>query len=101
MATTVRMIRSGGVAGITMTASVDVDDLPAEAAARARSALAGLNDPPAAATPAGRPSGSDRFQYDVTVETDGKKRSFMAHDGGLTPAQQVLVDILLPLARPE
>lgn len=107
MGISIRLTRSGGLAGLEMVASVDVDELPPETARRVRSALAGLGRERAAtgrAEPAyrpGPPQGADRFQYDLVVDTDGKRREITAHDGHLTPKLQALVDVLLPLARPQ
>jgi len=101
----VRLTRSGGIAGLDMVASVDVDDLPAETAAPLRSALAGLaseaeaeaDTNPVVPAPA---AGADRYQYDLAV-TDGAKRwSVTAHEGALTPAVGAVVDLLLPFASP-
>lgn len=99
----VRLTRSGGIAGLDMVASVDVDDLPAETAAPLRSALAGLaseaeaDTGPVVLVPA---AGADRYQYDLAV-TDGAKRwSVTAHEGALTPAVRAVVDLLLPFASP-
>lgn len=97
----VRLIRSGGIAGLDMVASVDVDDLPAETAAPLRSALAGLEAEAKAHTGPILPApGADRYQYDLAV-TDGAKRwSVTAHEEGLTPAVRAVVDLLLPFANP-
>lgn len=99
--TTIRLTRSGGVAGLSLVASVQVDDLPAGTVEEVRSALAELEAHGKATSKNRRPMAADLFQYDLTVETDGKRRSFTAHDGSLTLAAQTLVDLLLPLARPE
>ena len=107
MGTTIRLTRSGGLAGLDMVAAVDVDDLPAETASRVRSALAEMGEkPPAAASGqrsrgAGPPPGADRYQYDLEVEAGGKRRSITAHEGDMTPELRALVDELMPFAGPQ
>ena len=109
MGTRVRLTRSGGLAGLSMVASVDLDDLPAATAKKVRSALAEMDfEPPPARAP--RPAGRraapapapfpDAFQYDLEVD-DGKKRSITLHDPVASPGMQALLDLLLPLAEPE
>ena len=107
MGTRVRLTRSGGLAGLSMVASVDLDDLPEATASKLRSALAEVDFEPAPAPrKAGRraapasPSFPDMFQYDLEVN-DGKKRSITVHDPVSSPELRTLLDVLLPLAEPE
>ena len=107
MGTRVRLTRSGGLAGLSMVASVDLDDLPAAKARKVRSALAGVDfEPPPAPRKAGRKSArapapfADGFQYDLEVD-DGTKRKITVHDPVSSPEMQALLDALLPLAEPE
>lgn len=114
MGTRVRLTRSGGLAGLSMVASVDLDDLPAATAKEVQAALADIDfDPPPArraggrraaaapAPPAGRrPGAADTYQYDLEVD-DGKKRSITVHEPVPSPQVQTLLDVLLPLARPD
>ena len=107
MGTRVRLTRSGGLAGLSMVASVDLDDLPAATARKVRAALAGMDLEPA---PAPRKAGRrpapartpfpDTYQYDLEIN-DGKKRSITVHDPVSSPEMQTLLDVLLPLAEPE
>ncbi len=99
--TIIRLTRSGGLAGLNLVASVEVDDLPTEIGVEVRSALAGLKSPPTTAGPPHPHMAADLFQYDLVVETGGERRAFTADDGSLSPAARALVDVLLPLARPE
>lgn len=108
MGTHIRLTRSGGLAGLEMVASVDVDDLPADTAEEVRSALSGLHAERPHSRPAaggekggGRPQGADRYQYDMVVEIDGRRRSLTAQEGDLTPNLRTLVDALLPFAEPQ
>jgi hypothetical protein len=82
-----------------MVAAVDVDDLPGPDAARLREALGKLDFARPARGQAG-PGGPDRYQYDLVV-TDGKRRSLTAHEPDLSPELQSVIDVLLPLAKPE
>lgn len=110
MGTRVRLTRSGGLAGLSMVASVDLDDLPAATAKKVRSALAEMDFETAPAPPkAGRreapaprswPGAADTYQYDLEVN-DGEKRSITVHDPISSPEMQALLDVLLPLAEPE
>lgn len=61
--------RSGGFAGIEMTADLDADELPADAAGVAARLLAD----PAAGAPVGAPRGADQFSYRLEL-TDGSRR---------------------------
>ena len=99
MGTRVRLTRSGGLAGLSMVASVDLDDLPPAKAKKVRAALADVDFTPKRrrAAPAPFPDG---FQYDLEVD-DGKKRSITVHDPVASPEMQTLLDVLLPLAQPE
>lgn len=113
MGTRVRLTRSGGLAGLSMVASVDLDDLPAATARKVRAALAKMDFEPKPA-PAPRKAGRraapapapapaffpDAFQYDLEVN-DGKKRAITVHDPVSSPEVQTLLDVLLPLAEPE
>jgi hypothetical protein len=116
----VRLTRSGGFAGLSMVADVDLDALPKPAAEELRAALAGVDfDPPARpsrSAPAGRPtrptrSGpapgpvpgpADMYQYDLVVK-DGTSnhRSLTVHEPVSDPGLQTLFGVLLPLAQPE
>lgn len=107
MGTHVRLTRSGGLAGIDMVASVDVDSLPADEASRLRDALAGIDfdrHAGGAATGApgagGPPMGADRYQYDLEVE-DGGKRALTAHEPDVSPPLKTVIDVLLPRAQPQ
>jgi hypothetical protein len=100
MGTNVRLTRSGGFAGLSMVADVDLDHLPGHQAAEVQAALDGVDFDrlhQAVPRPPGRPDG---FQYDLEVD-DGRRRSVTAHEPLSDPGFQQLVDVLLPMARPE
>ncbi len=100
MGTRLRLTRSGGIAGIDMVASVDVDDLPPQTASSVRAALAGVGHGRRTAAHGEPPPGADRYQYDLVIDAGGEPRTVRAHDGALTPELQTVVDALLPLAEP-
>ena len=102
-----RLTRSGGLAGLSMVASVDLDDLPPATAEQVRAALAEVDfDRPPASAVAGEqagpawPGAADTYQYDLEV-TDGGKRSITVHEPVSSPELQALIDVLLPRAAPE
>jgi len=100
MGVRVRLTQSGGLAGIAMVADVDIDDLPVAEAARVRHALTMLSFRRAREPGGPRPGRPDRFQYDLEV-TDGRRRSLTAHEPDIAPELQSVIDVLLPLARPQ
>lgn len=100
MGTRVRFTQSGGIGGLELAASVDLDDLPDDQAARIREALAGADLPALAGRRVERPPGADRYQYDIAV-TDGRRtHTVTAHESAVPPELQPLIDALRPLARP-
>lgn len=102
MGTRVRLTRSGGFAGLSMVASVDLDELPEGEASQVRAALSqvdfdGYADPGHAAPV---PGAADTYQYDLEVLGRGR-RSLTVHDPIADPGLQTLLDVLLPRAEPE
>ena len=93
-----KLTRSGGLAGISLVASVDLDELPPAMAEQVRAALdeVDFDAPPAPA----RPGAADRYQYDLVVSND-ETRSLTACDPFVGPGVRALLDVLLPLAEPE
>jgi hypothetical protein len=87
--------RSGGVAGLTLAASVDADALPAPLAATAAALDWGALGGPVAP---GRP---DAFSYRFDVEHAGGQRSqVVLGDGAVPDDLRPLLDELLARARP-
>ena len=102
MGTRVRLTRSGGFAGLSMVASVDLDELPKRQANQVRAALSkvdfdGLSRPERAAP---MPGAADTYQYDLEV-IGRRPRSLTVHEPIADPGLQTLLDVLLPLAHPE
>ena len=100
MGTRVRLTRSGGLAGISMVADVDLEELPAATADQVRAALAEVDFDAPAAPPAARRGAADAYQYDLEV-TDHGTRALTAHDPFVGPGMRALLDVLMPLAEPE
>lgn len=64
--------RSGGLAGIAMTARVDARELPVELA----QVVTRLMGDDSTRAPASRPAGgADQFSYDVTLDDGGRTRT--------------------------
>ncbi len=110
MGTNVRLTRSGGFAGLSMVADVDLDSLPKPTAEEVRAALAEVDfDPPARRARRGRstrsapaPGPADMYQYDLVVKDGaGKDRTLTVHEPISDPRLQTLFGALLPLAQPE
>ena len=95
-----KLTRSGGLAGISMVASVDLDELPRAKAEKVRAALAEVDFETRAPRRSPRGGMADGFQYDLVVEDD-KTRTLTAHDPFVGPGLRALLDVLLPLAEPE
>ena len=102
MGTQVRLTRSGGFAGLSLVATVDLDDMPEDTAAAVRAALGKVDfDRPKTRKRGGPVRGAaDTYQYDLVVTGD-KKRSLTAHEPLSDPGLRALSEVLLPLARPE
>jgi hypothetical protein len=102
MGTKVRLMRSGGFAGLSLVADVDLDDIPEDTAAAVREALGKVDfDPPRTrGHQVSMRGAADTYQYDLVV-TDAKKRSVTAHEPLSDPGLRALSEVLLPLARPE
>jgi hypothetical protein len=95
------LVQSGGLAGLTLVAEVDVDDLPADAAVLVRRVLDTVDLSALAARPPPPPTGPDRFSYELTVECAGERRCVKVQEPEVPPALRPLLSTLLPLARPQ
>ena len=90
--------KTGGVAGLKISAEVDSEDLTT-AERREMEELVGrakLFDQ--AAKPGGKPL-PDQFQYEITVEDEGKKHSFLTNDAAASEETLDLIDWLISAAR--
>ncbi len=100
MGTRVKLTRSGGLAGISMVASVDLDELPPATAKQVRAALDDVDFKTRFPPKNTRGGMADGFQYDLVV-TDDETRKLTAHEPFVGPGLRALLDVLLPLAKPE
>lgn len=95
----VRLVRSGGFAGVRFKAELDSVRLPEEGAQR----LARLvKDSGVLALPAGgaaRPAGADRFAYRLTVETEGREHTVEIGEQEVPPALEPLIAWMMSEAR--
>ncbi len=87
--------RSGGIAGITLTARVSIDDLPPEPATIARSLWDGQvstapGPPPAAVR--------DAFDYRLELRVGDRRERYRWPSGGVPDALAPLVSALTRLA---
>lgn len=89
----VEVVRSGGFAGLTRTASVDTDQLDDAAAEELRRLCedSELGSGRTGAPSPVPPGAADLFQYGVTVQRGGRKVSFARSEPQLTPAERRLV----------
>ena len=94
------LVQSGGLAGLTLVAELDVDDLPPDTAAAVRRALDGVDLPALAGRPAPSPQGADRFCYELTVDARGERHHLQLQEPDVPAELRPLLDALLPRARP-
>ncbi|MCI0525452.1 MAG: hypothetical protein L0Y75_09345 [Acidobacteria bacterium] len=94
----VKVKRSGGIAGLKVGAEVDSDQLSAAESQEMKGLVerANLFDQPA--RPGDR-SMPDQFQYEITVEDQGKSHSFVTSDAAASDELLDLVDWLIDAAR--
>ena len=95
----VRLVRSGGFAGIRLATEADSDRLPEEGArrlARLVEESGVLSLPPGASASA---HGADRFSYRLTVETENKEHTVEVAEQDVPPALTPLIDWLVSRAR--
>jgi hypothetical protein len=88
----IRVLRSGGVAGIAATVELGPDDLTEDELKEVERLLDVGAQRPATAEPLGP---ADRFQYDVTIERGDEARHVTVHEGDLDREQRRLLKSLL------
>jgi len=90
------------MAGLSLVASVELDQLPKATAKKVRFALAQIDfDRPATSPGRRRMAGAaDTFQYDLVV-TGTELRSLTAHEPVSDPGLRTLLEVLVPMAEPE
>lgn len=98
--TRVRFERSGGVAGMPTTSTIDSKSLPEEERKRLRNLIdrAGFFGLPEEIVGAPRP---DEFRYSITVEIDGKQHRVRTTDTAAPEQLKPLIEWLNEVARKE
>jgi hypothetical protein len=96
----VQLVQSGGLAGLTLVAEVDVDELPSDAAVVVRRALDTVDLPALADRPPPAPAGPDRFSYELTVDAAGERRSVKLQEHEVPSELRPLLSTLRPLLGP-
>jgi len=89
------LIRSGGFAGISRRVSLPGDALASEEVVQLERGLQALASEGGAGPGRSGPGGADRYQYDLTVETDGQTRHLSAGEAELPADLRHLLDDLL------
>lgn len=100
----VRLVRSGGFAGLKMSASTAVDELPSAAKAALADAppavRAKVADVPSTTRGGGGP-GADRFQYELTIPTGPRRtRTYRFAEGATPDGLESIVGALTEQLRP-
>jgi hypothetical protein len=87
----VSIVRGGGIAGLVTKTAVDGDSLPSEEAEQLRAKVeeSGVFDLPARLT-ADSPQ-PDRFNYEVTVQDEGREHTVVASEEALPEGVRELV----------
>jgi hypothetical protein len=85
--------RSGGFANISLKAEIDPAELPPERAKELKRLVekAHFFDQPASSAP---PSMPDQFQYEVTIEDDGRSHTISTSDDAASDDLKLLFDFL-------
>jgi len=90
--------KTGGVAGLKISAEIDSDQLSSDQAHKMNELVERAKLFDQAAKPGGK-SMPDQFQYEITVEDGGKKHSFVTNDATASEELLDLVDWLFDVAR--
>jgi Ser/Thr protein kinase RdoA (MazF antagonist) len=94
----VRVIQSGGFAGLTRRYEVEAARLDPAQCRRLGELVAALQRSAARRTEAGRQP--DRFQFDVEVVTAAGATRWRVAEAGASPEQKALIDWIKAAARP-
>jgi hypothetical protein len=94
----VHCVRTGGIAGLRLRAEVDSEQLPPAQKREMKKLVeeAKLFDQPAKSRARAMP---DQFQYEITVEDEGKTHSFVTSDREASDELLELVGWLTAVAR--
>jgi len=92
----VKLVRSGGLAGLSMEATVDTDDLPADQ----QGVVSRLLTEDLRQSTVGRPGGADQFSYQLEIEQDGRTVRRSWQDPEVHEAVRPLLSALASRAKP-
>ena len=97
--TKIKFQRSGGFAGVTLSSTLDPDDLPEDDAEQVRQLIddAKLFEQPKQIK--SRSPMPDRFEYKITIQEKGKRRTIVVGDQSTPANLKPLIDFLLQRAR--
>ncbi len=95
----IEFVRSGGFAGLQLTANFNSEALPPDEARALEQKIkdAGFFDLPARIMPAS--PGPDRFEYNVTIESDQGKHTVVINETVVPERMRPLLEHLMELAR--
>jgi hypothetical protein len=91
--------RSGGFAGMRMGTTVDTHSLSAEKAQNLQDLVEAANFFGLPATIQSSGEGADRFQYNITVESEGKSHTVEVGESAVPESLRPLLNQLTTLAR--
>lgn|SRR5690349_7307602 len=91
--------RSGGFAGLTMTHSVDTDDLSSDQAQQLAKLMDDADFYNLPKVIKAKSPGADRFQYNITVQDQKKRHSVQVGEGAIPANMKPLLDWLTDAAR--
>ncbi len=95
----IHFVRTGGFAGLRMSAEIDSDELSKEELENLREALDSAHFFNLPRQMMGDMKAVDRFQYEITVEDGSRQHTVLASDAALPEQVQPLVKQLERLAR--
>ncbi len=94
----IELERSGGFAGVSLTASVDTSQLPPDEASTITELVERVDFRALAARAAGPSRAPDRFQYDLVVSRGGERHALSLGESAVTPELRPLLDHLMAKA---
>lgn len=95
----IQFVRSGGFAGLNLSATVDTDSLMPDEAQSLRDELNAAQFFSLPSTLEGSSLGADRFQYDITVDDAGRTHSVTVGEAAVPDSLQPLILHLERLAK--
>ena len=90
--------RSGGLAGISLSASLDTEQLPPEEATRLHTALGRVDLAELASQADTGPGMADGFQYDLTFEQGGQSHQVSLAEPAVPEELRPVIDALMARA---